>query len=375
MMTALERLPAELLFEAPPRALAGRSTTSSVYSRSSRNLVGSWGHVRRHSGSHISDAVNSRPTQSLFGSTSLRRNTTRSLKSLILRTTAPAPFTRPSPEALPPDPEPFDINKTPTRHFTARDARVPSESTRELASFIRHAGPATTGKEVVTIDREYMLRLLENDVGTNATEDIDRELARDGIDSVLDFYANYSGRLSGNVPVSVDDGDEEPMPSSPRAGREAGSGSYGLFPPLRRQLPPTQLPARTDSIARKPIPSRVAAIPRSIPIPAYNSETSRAPQTHVSRRPHPGALYPSIITSTASPDPHPGTPYHPTCAQQTRPGLSTAERWLRKEVRPPWAKRKVSTASEGGSEGLETLPSTVSSMEIFGLGNRARKRG
>ncbi|KAM0719628.1 hypothetical protein Q7P37_003759 [Cladosporium fusiforme] len=82
-----------------------------------------------------------------------------------------------------------------------KNPQTRDESTRELAHFLRHAGPS--GDENVTVDREYMLRLLQSDTArlgvsriydgvTDAPEHPDLlEDPHSDLESLLDFYYNH----------------------------------------------------------------------------------------------------------------------------------------------------------------------------------------
>jgi tetratricopeptide (TPR) repeat protein len=210
----LHSIPAELLFEAPRHAQSQKHTLStsdnvSTLSRTSPQ----W------SGSEPAKMPKSVTSFSAYKAWLLGR-TSNNAQPLSNALTPLAPITKPQIQHKP------------------RDAQVQHESTRDLARFIRHAGPASSNK-VVTIDREYMQQLLQNrSVRASLAEDGDslvplpefatrRSLQRgesDGYGSLLDYYTMPERRTpsalnlaESHVPFEKDE--QEPNAGTIRTGR------------------------------------------------------------------------------------------------------------------------------------------------------------
>jgi tetratricopeptide (TPR) repeat protein len=208
------------------------------------------------------------------------------------------------------------------KRLMPRDAQVRDGSMRELAQFLRHAGPS--GSANVTVDRNYMQRLLQGDTGGQ---------------QALDFLGRDSSTSNAT------------SPSTPRSRQGDDFDSLlELYCAAR---------ARRGSISAA-IDSSTSEIRQA----ASKEQTSTATEADTN------------VTDTGRP------------SRSRRPTLEKAQRWLRKEVRPPWPYKSADieqtsgTRSRDQSKGalsnddrdVQSLLSVVSSTEMFTFGKPGRNQ-
>jgi tetratricopeptide (TPR) repeat protein len=89
------------------------------------------------------------------------------------------------------------------RRLTPRDPRVQHGSMQELAQFLRHAGPS--GDANVTVDREYMQRLLQGNRHDRTSHQSHSQVSepRDELESLLGLYTGTSSIGRRSVPTTI----------------------------------------------------------------------------------------------------------------------------------------------------------------------------
>jgi hypothetical protein len=179
----LHNIPAELIFEAPPRP-------GSISQEE-----------RASSGGHVSSTA---PTDSTkldhdLNNPAIHRKShpAGSTHSTAGGETIEIGFNRQLPTASLP-------RSLPRKRLSPRDAQIRDGSTKELARFLRHAGPS--GVENITVDRLYLQRLMQGYNGfptasqvydqTHSSSDAvglatASTLPHDDIESLLDLYIGY----------------------------------------------------------------------------------------------------------------------------------------------------------------------------------------
>lgn len=255
----------------------------------------------------------------------------------------------------------------PSKNLAPRDPQVRDESTRDLARFLRHAGPG--GSQNVTVDRQYMLRLLqghgdrspaayERDLAVNTNYDMatlgpTNGNATDDLESLINLYCG-SMLNRRSAPETTMESIQKPLADS-------SSLFFDEYTIRRENIAHAE--SITGGIARKPIPNS-GSVP-SFQEPAYPVAREALTEQH-----NPNSLE---------------TYEEPTkrSRRARRPTLEKAKRWLRKEIKPPWSLRDEthdrestdssqsgsdSTASSEKQRGKKSVPSTVSSTEIFRYG-------
>jgi tetratricopeptide (TPR) repeat protein len=210
------------------------------------------------------------------------------------------------------------------KRLVPRDAQVRDGSMRDLTQFLRHAGPS--GSANVTVDRSYMQRLLQrNNTGGQQAPD----------------FLSRASTTSSTTP-----------PSTPR--RRQGDD----FDSLLELYCAARARRRPISAAIDSSVSEVATTMRQVARPEQTMTEMAvfAPVAHTKRP-----------------------------SRSRRPTLEKAQRWLRKEVRPPWpvskqasqkrpARDQSSGALSNDDRDVQSLPSVVSSTEMFTFGRSGRNQ-
>lgn len=361
MQICLNSIPAELVFEAPSRTSKLSQLASSL---------GETEQTESEKAREKGSTTDSSQYQEKLGTAEYRPPVPRKASTL-------------SPEQHDPKLETIDLpplGKT-TDPVAAQDSNIPpavaklsatlsprhpqlrQESTRELARFIRHAGPS--GEKNVTVDREYMLRLLQNKnatpAGSKIYETVTHAVGSEerhalsvdehvDLENLIDLYAQ-----------SISKGNPASEASRPPIVKED---------PRRREqegylTPNESLPAsKTPSGPGIPMPKRK-------PLPCVDP-TASSPE-------NPGRQLPEVISND---DPL-------KRSKPRRLALKAAQRWLRKEVHPPWSRKhaakeqNIPEVAEDGSlrsghssseneKAIESPPSTMSSTEFFGRGRKEK---
>lgn len=175
----LESLPADMLFEAPTRRAEGDPQRSSASRKTLETMQAS----ARSTSSKVWSYL-----RSLDQANTPRTSTSTSEDVVHAQTSEPQlPVLEPLPK--------------PKLMLIPREPQVRDESLRELASFIRYAGPG--GSKEVTIDRDYMLRLLDKDQAgvpdvslsgrsLEAPPIVDNPTTRANVNSEIDSVLEYS---------------------------------------------------------------------------------------------------------------------------------------------------------------------------------------
>jgi hypothetical protein len=182
LRTRLHLVPAEVLFEPPPRS----GHTSQRQSRSSTEQKLDF-KVYEDSNERLQDPK-SRATQPLHVDG-------HDVKSLHLVEDAEKNLT-----VAPLSDTVNDVRKH--KRLAPRDPRVQDGSTQELAQFLRHAGPS--GDANVTVDRKYMQRLLQGNRMDRTRLQSQVSTARDEFESLLGLYTGASSAERRSVPTTID---------------------------------------------------------------------------------------------------------------------------------------------------------------------------
>lgn len=354
---SLHSIPADLIFEAPSR-------TSSIFnlpsSPSEAEQTDSAGAREHQPGLHASRTQD----ESIVHSSSMEQSNAapKTDRAVQDSTSTALPLHQKCAHATNEETSRFPVTLKPSNSLTSREPQVEQESTRELARFLRYAGP--NDKKNITVDREYMLQLLQNNTaGVADPHTIDeapgglhatarpRSLAdrRDGLESLLDMYngtetvntsIRKSSQPSNSIESSVSKEQGQPLKSvgSLDVGNAASSSDKKEF-------------------KRKPLPS---SVPRIEGIPEQ----------------------------TEAPRPQDSSSVHSKDSKASRLAMKTAQRWLRKEVRPPWPRSltgkksnmskttgEQSPLSVGSSNKSEIDPSTrstVSTLDFFNYGMKEK---
>jgi hypothetical protein len=208
-----------------------------------------------------------------------------------------------------------------------REAQVRDGSMRELTQFLRHAGPS--GSANVTVERSYMQRLLQGNTGGQ---------------QALDSLGRASTTSSATPPSTL----------RSRQGDDFDS-LLELYCAAR---------ARRRSIS--------AAIDSSVSEVTMTMRQVAKPEQTMTE------------TAVVTPVVHTRKP-----SRSRRPTLEKAQRWLRKEVRPPWpyksaaieqksdtrpARDQSNGALPNDDRDVQSLPSVVSSTEMFTFGRLGRNQ-
>jgi hypothetical protein len=303
----LHTIPADILFEAP-----SRSDSTFQVDRGSRTTFTFNAEPHKDYEAHLRDPI-SRPLQP----TEVAGHDANSTH-LIEETDS-------DPAVLPPSCR-FEEKRQPKR-LVARDAQVRDDSMRELARFLRHAGPSEN--ENVTVDRKYMQRLLAQ--------------------------GNNADRLASEFLSQVSESSIDRPPSTPPAHSHSHpSDDFGSLLELYTE-------ARTRTLSGSTMTTSTAS-----------ESTARLHPTNPQR------TMTSIDVAATDRE----RPY-----RLRRPTLEAAQRWLRKEVRPSWfyklaASEQRKSARDRSYGALldderdeQSLPSVVSSTEMFSFGRPGGKFG
>jgi hypothetical protein len=213
------------------------------------------------------------------------------------------------------------------KRLVPREAQVRDGSMRELTQFLRHAGPS--GSANVTVERSYMQRLLQGNTGGQ---------------QALDSLGRASTTSSATPPSTL----------RSRQGDDFDS-LLELYCAAR---------ARRRSIS--------AAIDSSVSEVTMTMRQVAKPEQTMTE------------TAVVTPVVHTRKP-----SRSRRPTLEKAQRWLRKEVRPPWpyksaaieqksdtrpARDQSNGALPNDDRDVQSLPSVVSSTEMFTFGRLGRNQ-
>jgi len=258
-----------------------------------------------------------------------------------------------------------------------RDPQVKDESLRELASFLRHAGPG--GSKEITIDQDYMMRLLGNDA--TAVLDVSlsgksleaptmlehhaaRAIVKSEIDSVLEYYADSPTRrhadpmsatvtMVGSEDVNANDPNKLIENTIAELQRQAFGGAAAYGDGLGSDRPSSHTPRMSDMREIEHIPLPLS--PR-LERPSANAAAELMPD-----------------------------PARPTA--QRKPVGNKVGRLLGNDVglnkptpRLPTRSSSLSPRAEDDGRlsphllGTDRTPSTVSSMDIFKFGLKDRPK-
>jgi tetratricopeptide (TPR) repeat protein len=137
----LHNIPAELIFEAPPRP-------------------GSISHEERASVDRHESSTDSRSDARLTRDPKTPAPITPDSRSYSAINTAPTAAAKPTEIDFDPQlPNTSPLRSLPRKKLSPRDAQIREGSTKELARFLRHAGPS--GAANITVDRLYLQRLMQ----------------------------------------------------------------------------------------------------------------------------------------------------------------------------------------------------------------------
>lgn len=173
----LERLPADCIFEAPPRQNSARSDLTATLDAS--HAQKSKKHGLKLTGQPLLQSVSEKANAS---ATYMSLQPSKRSASILPDEIQPTSVTDRTDAVLPmrhragSEPQlsalPVAEGDRPTQRLTARDARIEHESLRELARFLRYSGPGV--QRQCLLDRSYLLRLLEKESRAPSTIDLDQ---------------------------------------------------------------------------------------------------------------------------------------------------------------------------------------------------------
>ena len=209
----------------------------------------------------------------------------------------------------------------PRMRLSPRDARTSGESVREMAEFLRYAGPS--GDSTVTVDRKYMQSLLQSFNENSAKRHV-------------------RGQLSASSSTSH-------LPDSPASRDDDLSSLLGLYvgsPRMRRSLPLSSgHPSPTAVLQQEAV-----GIERSTTTP------SRSPASPHARRP-------SLAERWLRKEVSPSWVRRPSIGRSGGAGNNIFRNHA----------RTTSLVDDG--ESLHSAPSVVSSMQFFRVGGPSRRPG
>lgn len=352
----LNSIPADIIFEAPSR-------TSKLSQSASSRSEGDWtcpqASDKRYSDVHSSqgrDNTASTTTSSTSAKARPAQSTEypdqeRTHDSLALFDKADAHEAAQGSNGLP------AIANMP-KTLAPRDPQAYHESTRELARFLRHAGPSSDKN--VTVDRDYMLCLLQSNnikpVASNLSEDDPKQLAsespasqpspHDDLESLLDLYCGPTAKQALLFESTRSSASKE------KASSQEQEKIVGAMNTLDSDN--TVITSDKRILTQKDL----LDVGSKTEINQDTATTTSRPRGITADQPL-QSLKPRHLAS------------------------ETSQRWLRKEARPPWSQKFTaeehtrqeavngsprSGNSSSSNEKERSAPSTVSSMEIFKSG-------
>lgn len=350
---SLHSIPADLIFEAPSRT---SSKSQSPSSPSEVEQTDSTVAHENHTGLPPSQTQDE-SSSSLEQSHSARKNDYAVQDS----TSIPLPLhqegARVSTEETSKSPATLKASKS----LASREPQVEQESTRELARFLRYAGPSD--KKNITVDREYMLHLLENDTARQEVSHTNDE--------------------------AMDTLDETTRPRAPADRHDDLESLLDLYnEPGKTDTPTTKSSQQSISIKSSAPEKRKQSL-KSVNSIVVDKSASSSKSKEFKRKPLPssGSRTEEIPEQTAAPRPQDALSVHSKDSKAGRLAMKAAQRWLHKEARPPWRtltgrksdkskttgeKSPLSIGSSDNSENDPSTWSTVSTLDFFNHGMKEK---